>query len=59
MENFYTKEQVIRIAKFSNDDLEEINKCRQNYNRLGFSHQLTFIRLFNRLPIQNPLEVID
>jgi len=56
MENFYTQEQLIRIAKFSNDDLKEIKKCRRDFNQLGFAYQLAFVRLLNRLPSQEPLE---
>ena len=56
MENFYTQEQLIRVTKFSNRDLEEIKKCRRDFNQLGFAYQLAFVRLLNRLPSQEPLE---
>ena len=48
MENFYTQEQLIRIAKLSNDDLEEIKKCRRDFNQLGFAYQLAFVLDFGQ-----------
>ena len=55
----YTHEQLISIAKFTDNDLEEIRQCRRDYNRLGFGYQVACVRLFNRLPTGHPLEVID
>jgi TnpA family transposase len=55
----YTREQLISVAKFSGSDLEEIRRCRRDYNRLGFGYQLACVRLLNRLPTGHPLEVID
>lgn len=59
MNIFYTQEQLIRIAKFSNRDLEEIMNRRRDYNRLGFGYQLACVRLLNRLPMGHPLEIMD
>ena len=55
----YTREQLVNGAKFSDRDVEEIKRCRRDYNRLGFGYQLACVRLLNRLPIGYPLEVID
>jgi len=55
----YTREQLVNGAKFSDRDLEEIKRCRRDYNRLGFGYQLACVHLLNRLPIRHPLEVID
>ena len=39
--------------------MNEVAKCRREYNRLGFAYQIGFARLFNRLPAQQPLEICD
>ncbi len=57
MEMSYTQEQLISVTKFSNRDLEEIKNCRRDFNQLGFAYQLAFVRLLNRLPSQEPLEI--
>jgi hypothetical protein len=33
-------------------------RLHRNYNRLGFGYQLGFVRLENRFPLQQPLEII-
>ena len=50
-------EQILRMAQFSAEDLTEINQRRRAHNQLGFAYQLAFVRLTNRFPIQQPLEV--
>ncbi len=55
----YSREQLAGVAKFSDQDLQEIKQRRQDYNRLGFGYQLSFVRLLNRFPVQEPLEIID
>jgi hypothetical protein len=55
----YTREQLVNGTKFSDRDVEEIKRCRRDYNRLGFGYQLACVHLLNRLPIGYPLEVID
>jgi hypothetical protein len=39
--------------------MAQINQCRGDYNRLGFGYQIGFVRLLNRLPTQQPFEVLD
>ena len=34
----------------------EISKCRGDPHRLGFAYQLGFVRVFQRFPVQRPLE---
>jgi hypothetical protein len=52
-------EQILRVARFSSEDVAEINQRRRANNRLGFAYQMAFVRLHNRFPAQQPLEVID
>jgi hypothetical protein len=55
----YTQEQLINAARFSKDDIQQINRCRRPFNRLGFGYQLSFVSLENRFPSQYPLEIAD
>lgn len=55
----FTPEQIAARAQFSADDLAEIHKRRRDNNRLGFGYHLAFVRLANRFPAQQPLEVVD
>ena len=34
-----------------------LGKCRRPHNRLGFAHQVAFVRLFDRFPQQQPFEL--
>jgi hypothetical protein len=55
----FSRGQLIREASLTETDLVEIAKCRRDHNRLGFAYQIGFVRLFNRFPDQQPLEVCD
>ncbi len=55
----FTQEQLVKIAKLSDQDIAKINKCRRDHNKLGFAYQLCFVRLFNRFPTQIPFEVLE
>jgi hypothetical protein len=57
--NHYTREQLLVLAKLTAEDLEEIERCRRDHNRLGFAYQLAFMFVYNRLPIQRPSFEID
>lgn len=59
MQCSYSRKQLIEAASLTEDDLQEVSRCRGAHNRLGFGYQLGFIRLFNRLPAQQPFEVTD
>jgi TnpA family transposase len=50
---------MVREASLTEADLAEVDKCRRDYNRLGFAYQIGFVRLFSRFPDQQPLEVCD
>lgn len=51
--------ELVRVAKLSATDLERIQHCRHLHTRLGFAYQLAFVRLTNRFPAQEPLEMMD
>ena len=51
--------QMVREATLTAADLAEVAKCRRDHNRLGFAYQIGFVRLFNRFPAQQPLEICD
>lgn len=53
----YTKEALLKLAKLNEQDLEHIHVRRKKQNQLGFAYQLAFVRLHNRFPNQEPLEV--
>lgn len=55
----YTHEELINLASFNTNDIEQINQCRYQHNRLGFGYQLAFVKLSNRFPTQNPFEIVD
>jgi hypothetical protein len=49
--------QMVREATLTEADLAEVARCRRDHNRLGFAYQAGFVRLFNRFPAQQPLEI--
>jgi len=55
----FTQDQLVQVAKLSNVDIERINACRGIQNQVGFGYQLCHVKLFNRFPIQTPLEILD
>jgi hypothetical protein len=55
----FSHDEMVREAKFSPEDMIEIQMRRQDHTRLGFAYQLAFVRLTQRFPAQQPLEIID
>jgi TnpA family transposase len=55
----FSRGQMVRAASLTPADLTEVARCRRDHSRLGFAYQLGFVRLFNRFPAQQPLEVCD
>ena len=53
----YSRQRLMKATTLSPVDLKQIAHCRRDCNRLGFAYHLGFVRLFNRLPNQHPLEV--
>ncbi len=55
----FSRGQMVREASMDEADLDEVDKCRRDHNRLGFAYQIGFVRLFSRFPSQQPLEICD
>jgi hypothetical protein len=55
----FTQEQLAKVARLSDKDMELINDCRGEHNKLGFAYQLCYIKLFNRLPVQRPFAPVE
>jgi hypothetical protein len=53
------RDQLIALATFSANDVAIIKQRRHHHTQLGFGYQLAYVRVFNRFPTQQPLEVID
>ena len=50
----FSQQQLVEIGQLSAEDMDEVNRRRQPYTRLGFAYQLSFVRLLNRFPSQMP-----
>lgn len=48
---------IIQLATLTDNDRDRIQKCRRSHNRLGFSYQLMFVKVFNRFPSQEPFSI--
>jgi TnpA family transposase len=55
----FTFDQLISFAQISPEDMNQINQCRRDHNRLGFGYQLSFVKITNRFPAQQPLEMSE
>jgi len=55
----FPRQQLLQVARFSSKDITKIQQSHRPHNRLGFAYQLAFVRVHNRFPAQDPLEVID
>ena len=55
----YTREQLVEQAALTEEDIQKVMECRGSHNRLGFAYQIGFVRLQNRLPSQQPFEIVD
>ena len=54
----FSHEQIIQAGQFTPEDIKEIMQRRRDHNRLGFAYQLAFVRLANRFPTQQPMELL-
>ena len=54
-----SRSQLIRDSALTKTDLLEIATCRGEPQRLGFAYQLGFVRVFQRFPVQQPLEICE
>jgi TnpA family transposase len=55
----FSRQELVHLARLHAEDLAQVHTCRYQHTRLGFAYQLSFVRLFHRLPLQEPLEIID
>jgi len=55
----FTLDQLVSMGKITQHDLDQVNQCRRQHNKLGFGYQLSFVKLLNCFPAQQPLEIID
>ena len=55
----FTQDQLVQVAKLTDADIEQINLCRGLQNKIGYAYQICYIKLFNRLPPQSPLEIFE
>ena len=56
---FPSRNQLIRDLSLTRTDQMEISKHRGDPHRLGFAYQLGFVRVFQRFPVQQPLEICE
>ena len=56
---FPSRSQLIRDLSLTRTDQMEISKRRGDPQRLGFAYQLGFVRVFQRFPVQQPLEICE
>ena len=59
MNNSFSQYSLIEYGHLDEKDFEVIKKCRGEHNVLGFTYQLIFTKLLNRLPFQAPLEIVE
>ena len=55
----FSHEQIIRDAHLTPEDVRIIHQRRRSSNRLGFAYQLTYVRLANHFPTQQPLAIAE
>ena len=55
----FSQKSLIFYGTLNKDDIAQISQCRGASNKLGFSYQLVFIRLFNFSPQVTPFEIIE
>ncbi len=58
-QTYHSPEHLFTVAHFNGTDIELIQKCRRDHNRLGFGYQLAFVRILNRFPIKSPFEILE
>lgn len=55
----FSRQELVDRARLSAEDLKRVQMCRYQHTRLGFAYQLGFVRLHHRLPLQEPLEMVE
>ena len=54
-----SRERLTAQSSFTSQDIEQINQCRVDHNRLGFAYNLAFVKLNNYFPQQQPSEIAE
>ncbi len=57
--NNFTQEMLLKLGTPTPEQLALVKQCRGKHNRLGFCYQLIFVKITNRLPAQQPLEIVE
>ena len=55
----FSRHQLAPRTTLDAVDLEEVHRCRRAHNQLGFASHVGVVRLLNRVPKQEPFEVLD
>lgn len=55
----FTQEQLVQVARLSNEDIEYLNSCQGAQNKIGTAYQICHLKLFNRFPAQSPFEILE
>jgi hypothetical protein len=55
----FSQKSLVFYGTLNSEDMVKINQCRGIENKLGFTYQLIFIRLFNALPQITPFEMAE
>ena len=55
----FSQQSLAEYGTLKNTDIQAVNRCRNDYNKLGFGYQVAFVKLFNYFPKIVPFEVIE
>jgi hypothetical protein len=55
----FTQEQLVQIARLSDEDIEYLNSCRGAQNKIGSAYQICYVKLFNYFPAQSSFEILE
>ena len=55
----FSQQSLVEYGTLKNTDIQAVNRCRNDYNKLGFGYQVAFVKLFNYFPKIVPFEAIE
>jgi len=55
----FNRALLTQLDNLSEEERQWIFQCRRDINQLGFCYQLIFVKVFNRFPRQEPLEIVE